>query len=147
MNKTAIKNFAIWARNKLIADISYRAGLMGITAEGIQKALPQSTGTTEFYDIGTAEPYSIAGEAVKQRKSLVDKIRAKEKETNYQTAYKYVLEEAAYTWFNRLIAVRFMEVNDYLPSHIRVLSSASGKMEPDLVTTPFEAELSFTAAE
>lgn len=147
MNKTAIKNFAIWARNKLIADISYRAGLMGITAEGIQKALPQSTGTTEFYDIGTAEPYSIAGEAVKQRKSLVDKIRAKEKETNYQTAYKCVLEEAAYTWFNRLIAVRFMEVNDYLPSHIRVLSSASGKMEPDLVTTPFEAELSFTAAE
>ena len=46
MNKTAIKNFAIWARNKLIADISYRAGLMGITTEGIQKALPQSTGTT-----------------------------------------------------------------------------------------------------
>ena len=55
MNKTAIKNFAIWARNKLIADISYRAGLMGITADGIQRALPQSTGTTEFYDIGTAE--------------------------------------------------------------------------------------------
>ena len=52
MSKTAIKNFAIWARNKLIADISYRAGLMGITADGIQKALPQSTGTTEFYDIG-----------------------------------------------------------------------------------------------
>ena len=68
MNKTAIKNFAIWARNKLIADISYRAGLMGITAEGIQNALPQSTGTTEFYDIGTAEPYSISGDAVKQRK-------------------------------------------------------------------------------
>ena len=44
MNKTGIKNFAIWARNKLIADISYRAGLMGITADGIQKALPQSTG-------------------------------------------------------------------------------------------------------
>ena len=41
MNKTAIKNFAIWARNKLIADISYRAGLMGITAGGIQKALPR----------------------------------------------------------------------------------------------------------
>lgn len=147
MNKTAIKNFAIWARNKLIADISYRAGLMGITKEGIQKALPQSTGTTEFYDIGTAEPYSIAGEAVKQRKSLVDKIRAKEKEMNYQTAYKYVIEEVAYTWFNRLIAVRFMEVNDYLPSHIRVLSSDSGKIEPDLVTTPFGAGLSFSADE
>ena len=147
MNKTAIKNFAIWARNKLIADISYRAGLMGITADGIQKALPQSAGMTEFYDIGTVEPYSISGEAVRQRRHLVDLIRAKERGTNYKTAYKYVLEEVAYTWFNRLIAVRFMEVNDYLPSHIRVLSSDSGKMEPDLVTTPFDADLSFTAAE
>jgi len=147
MNKTAIKNFAIWARNKLIADISYRAGLMGITANGIQKALPQSTGTTEFYDIGTAEPYSISGDAVKQRKHLVELIQRREKETNYKTAYKYVLEEVAYTWFNRLIAVRFMEVNDYLPSHIRVLSSDSGKMEPDLVTNPFSAGLSFTSDE
>ena len=147
MNKTAIKNFAIWARNKLIADISYRAGLMGITAEGIHSALPQSTGQTEFYDIGTAEPYTITGEAIKQRKHLVELIRAKEKETNYQTAYKYVIEEVAYTWFNRLIAVRFMEVNDYLPSHIRVLSSDTGKLEPDLVTTPFDADLEFTSAE
>ena len=147
MNKTAIKNFAIWARNKLIADISYRAGLMGITTDGIQKALPQSTGTTEFYDIGTAEPYSISGTEVKQREKLVELIRRKEKETNYKTAYKYVLEEVAYTWFNRLIAVRFMEVNDYLPSHIRVLSSDSGKAEPDLLTNPFDAELYFTAAE
>lgn len=79
MNKTAIKNFAIWARNKLIADISYRAGLMGITAEGIQKALPQSTGTMEFYDIGTAEPYSISSTEVKQREKLVELIRRKEK--------------------------------------------------------------------
>lgn len=147
MNKTAIKNFAIRARNKLIADISYRAGLMGITADGIQKALPQSAGMTEFYDIGTAEPYSISGAEVKQRSRLVELIRRKEKETNYKTAYKYVLEEVAYTWFNRLIAVRFMEVNDYLPSHIRVLSSDSGKMEPDLVTNPFDAELIFSAAE
>lgn len=147
MNKTAIKNFAIWARNKLITDISYRAGLMGITADGIQNALPQSTGTTEFYDIGTAEPYSISGNAVKQRKHLVELIQRKEKETNYKIAYKYVIEEVAYTWFNRLIAVRFMEVNDYLPSHIRVLSSNSGKMEPDLVTNPFEAGLSFTSNE
>ena len=147
MNKTDIKNFAIWARNRLIMDISYRAGLMGITADGIQKALPQSTGTTEFYDIGTSEPYSISGEAVRQRKHLVELIQRKEKETNYKTAYKYVLEEVAYTWFNRLIAVRFMEVNDYLPSHIRVLSSDSGKMEPDLVTNPFSAGLSFTPEE
>ena len=147
MNKTAIKNFAIWARNKLIADIQYRAGLMGITADDIKDPLPQSTGTMEFYDIGTSEPYAITGEAIPQRRKLVEVIRKKEKDSNYATAYKYILEEVAYTWFNRLIAIRFMEVNDYLPSHIRVLSSESGKIEPDLVTTPFDAELTFTSAE
>lgn len=147
MNKSSIKNFAIWARNKLIADISYRAGLMGITADGIKNALPQSTGTTDFYDIGTAEPYSISGDAVKQRRKLVEVIRQKGKDTDYQTAYKYIIEEVAYTWFNRLIAIRFMEVNDYLPSHMRVLSSDTGKLEPDIVTNPFDAELDFTGDE
>ena len=147
MNKTAIKNFAIWARNKLIADIQYRAGLMGITAEGIKNALPQSTPNMEFYDIGTAEPYSITCEAIQQRKKLGVILRQKEKDSDYATAYKYILEEVAYTWFNRLIAIRFMEVNDYLPSHIRVLSSETGKVEPDLVTTPFDTELDFTPAE
>ena len=147
MNKTAIKNFAIWARNKLIADICYRAGLMGITEKGIADALPQSTREAEFYDFGATEPYLVAGEAIKQRRQLVSAIREKEVDTDYATAYQYIMEEVAYTWFNRLIAVRFMEVNDYLPSHLRVLSSESGKVEPDLVTTPFDAELPFTAEE
>lgn len=147
MNKTAIKNFAIWARNKLIADVSYDARLIGITEDGIAKPLPQSFGDTQFFDIGTAEPYSISGEAVRQRNKLVEVIQQKEKDTDYETAYRYVIEEVAYTWFNRLIAIRFMEINDYLPSHIRVLSSESGKLEPDLVTTPFDAELPFTAEE
>ena len=147
MNKTAIKNFAIWARNKLITDVSYDARLIGITEDGIAKPLPQSFGDTQFFDIGTTEPYSISGEAVRQRDKLVEVIRQKEKDTDYKTAYQYVIEEVAYTWFNRLIAIRFMEVNDYLPSHIRVLSSESGKLEPDLVTTPFDAELPFTAEE
>ena len=147
MNKTAIKNFAIWARNKLIADVSYDARLIGITEDGIAKPLPQSFGGTQFFDIGTAEPYSISGEAVRQRYKLIEVIQQKEKDTDYKTAYQYVIEEVAYTWFNRLIAIRFMEVNDYLPSHIRVLSSESGKLEPDLVTTPFDVELSFTAEE
>lgn len=147
MNKTAIKNFAIWARNKLIADICYRAGLMGITEKGIADPLPQSTLDAQFYDIGAAEPYLVAGEAIKQRRQLVSVIREKEVDTDYATAYQYIMEEVAYTWFNRLISVRFMEVNDYLPSHLRVLSSESGKVEPDLVTTPFDAELPFTAEE
>ncbi len=147
MNKTAIKNFAIWARNRLIEEISYQAGLMGITASGIASPLPQSTGETEFYDIGTAEPYAITGQQVTQRAKLAEAIRRKEADTDYQTAYRFIMEEVAYTWFNRLIAVRFMEINDYLPSRIRVLSSATGKLEPDLVTTPFDADLPFTPQE
>ena len=148
MNKTAIKNFAVWARNKLIVDISYRAGLMGIAADGIRAALPQSTRDTEFYDIGTKEPYAITGGAVRQRRKLAELILQKAKSSDYETAYRSVLEEVAYTWFNRLIAIRFMEVNDYLPSRIRVLSSeGAGKLEPDLVTTPFDADLEMTGEE
>ena len=148
MNKTAIKNFAIQARNKLIADVCYRAGLVGITEKGIQAALPQSDSTTEFYDIGIATPYAISGQAaIRQRGNLAEAIRHRAADSDYPTAYRCVMEEVAYTWFNRLIAVRFMEVNDYLPGRVRVLSSESGKIEPDLVTNPFDAELSFTAEE
>ena len=141
MDKTSIKNFAIWARNKLIADIGYKASLMGITEDGISEALSQSTISTEFYDIGTDKPFAISANQIKQRKRLVEVIRKKEADTDYKTAYKYIIEEVAYTWFNRLIAIRFMEVNDYLHSRMRVLSSVSGKHEPDIVTNPFEAEL------
>ena len=77
----------------------------------------RASGGTQFFDIGTAEPYSISGEAVRQRDKLIEVIQQKEKDTDYKTAYQYVIEEVAYTWFNRLIAIRFMEVNDYLPSH------------------------------
>lgn len=148
MNKTAIKNFAIEARNKLIADITYKAGLMGITGDGIAEALPQSTGDVAFYDIGTKEPYAITGKDLRQRARLAERITQKTADTDYPTAYHAVVEEVAYTWFNRLIAVRFMEVNDYLPSRIRVLSSENrDKLEPDLVTTPFDADLELTEAE
>ena len=147
MNKSAIKNFAIWARNKLIADISYSAGLMGIKSEGIENALPQSTLSTEFYNIGNENPYSISGDAIKQRRKLVEVIRRKENESDYETAYKYIIEEVAYTWFNRLIAIRFMEANDYLPSHMRVLSSDTGKLEPDIVTNICDTELELTDEE
>ena len=148
MNKTAIKNFAIWARNKLIADISYKAGLLGITEKGIKSPLPQSTQTVQFFDIGTKEPSSITGVEIQQRKKLVEEIERKAKQSDYSTAHRNVIEEVAYTWFNRLIAIRFMEVNDYLPTRIRVLSSdSSGKAEPDLVTHAMEANLDYSAYE
>ena len=141
MNKTAIKNFAIWARRKLISDITYKAGMLGVTENGIAQPLPQSTRDLQFFDIGTKDYAEVSGIAIEQRNALVNVIRAKEQGSDYKTAFRNVVEEVAYTWFNRLIAVRFMEVNDYLPSHIRVLSSENeGKLEPDFVTTPFDTD-------
>ena len=143
MNKTAIKNFAIWARNTLIKDTMYKARLVGVSADGMQEPLPNSTKAMQFFDVGTDTPYSISGPAVQQRRSFVTVLRQKAAQSDYVTAYQSLMEEVAYTWFNRLIAIRFMEVNGYLPSGIRVLSSESGKWEPDIVTTPFDAELPF----
>lgn len=149
MNKTAIKNFAVWARQKLISDITYKAGMLGITEDGIADKLPHSTSDLEFYDIGTKDYAEVSGKEIKQRNALVNAIRKKEKENgDYKSAFGYVVEEVAYTWFNRLIAIRFMEVNDYLPSGVRVLSSENkAKKEPDLVTTPFDTDLEFTSDE
>ena len=149
MNKTAIKNFAVWARQKLISDITYKAGMLGVTEDGIAEKLPHSTPDLEFYDIGTKDYAEVSGKEIKQRNALVNAIRKKEKDNgDYKSAFGYVVEEVAYTWFNRLIAIRFMEVNDYLPSGVRVLSSENkAKKEPDLVTTPFDTDLEFTSYE
>ena len=147
MNKTAIKNFAVWARNKLRADIILKAGLLGITDKEIANPLPQSTDDLQLFDIGTSQPVRLEGKtAIDQRKSLVAAIRAKN--LKHTEAFDAVIEEVAYTWFNRLIAVRFMEVNDYLPSRVRVLSSENpAKAEPDFVTNPFDTDLDFTEDE
>ena len=149
MNKTKIKNFAIWAREKLIADITYKAALLGINEDGIAEELPQSTDDLKFYDIGTKDFAEISGIKIKQRAALLNAIRDKEKDCGkYKDAFDFVVEETAYTWFNRLIAIRFMEVNDYLPSGIRVLSSENkAKAEPDFVTSPFDTDLEFTPYE
>lgn len=149
MNKTAIKNFAVWAREKLISDIKYKASMIGITEDGIVDELPQSTKDLHFFDIGTKNYAEISSEEIEQRNALVSAIKKKERDIqNYKEAFRYLVEEVAYTWFNRLIAIRFMEVNDYLPSGVRVLSSENkAKKEPDLVTTPFDADLKFTSDE
>lgn len=147
MDKTAIKNYAIWARTKLIEDIKYKASLLGITEKGIADALPQSTTQEQYFDIGTREPYAIRGVQIAQRRSLAEAIKKKAQESDYLTAYNSIIEEVAYTWFNRFIAVRFMEVNDYLPCKIRVLSAVDGRQEPDIVQKPFDAKLDYTSAE
>lgn len=148
MNKTAIKNFAVWARRKLINEITYKAGLIGINEKGILQPLPISTGNIQFFDIGTGKPNEIFDDEIKQRNALVKRIREKESTSDYKTAFQFVIEEVAYTWFNRLIAIRFMEVNDYLPSRIRVLSSETpAKSEPDMVTAPFDTDMEFSPFE
>lgn len=149
MNKTAIKNFSVWAREKLISDIKYKASMIGITEDGIADELPQSTKDLHFFDIGTKNYAEVSGKEIEQRNALVSAIKKKERDIqNYKEAFRYLVEEVAYTWFNRLIAIRFMEVNDYLPSGVRVLSSENkAKKEPDLVTAPFDTDLEFTSSE
>lgn len=147
MDKTAVKNYAIWARTKLIEDIKYKASLLGITEKVVADALPQSTTQEQYFDIGTREPYAIRGVQIAQRRSLAEAIKKKAQESDYLTAYNSIIEEVAYTWFNRFIAVRFMEINDYLPCKIRVLSAVDGRQEPDIVQNPFDAKLDYTSAE
>ena len=148
MDKPAIKKFAVWARNKLIADTKYRAGLVGVTETTVAEPLPQSTETVQFFDVGLPQPYRIEGDAVTQRQRFVAELNKETaKQGSYTAAYQTVVDKVAYTWFNRLIAVRYMEVNDLLPSRTRVLSSADGRAEPQIVTTPFDAVLDYTPAE
>ena len=82
MNKTAIKNFAVWARNKLIADITYKAGLIGVSEKGIAQPLPQSSRDLQFFDIGTKDYAQVSGSDIEQRKALVRAIQEKENNSN-----------------------------------------------------------------
>ena len=148
MDKPAIKKFAIWARKKLIADTKYRAGLVGVTETAVAEPLPQSNETVQFFDVGLPQPYRIEGDAVTQRQRFVAELNKETaKQGSYTAAYQTVVDKVAYTWFNRLIAVRYMEVNDLLPSRTRVLSSADGRAEPQIVTSPFDAVLDYSPAE
>ena len=148
MDKPAIKKFAVWARKKLIADTKYRAGLVGVTETTVAEPLPQSNETVQFFDVGLPQPYRIEGDAVAQRQRFVAELNKETaKQGSYTAAYQTVVDKVAYTWFNRLIAVRYMEVNDLLPSRTRVLSSADGRAEPQIVTSPFDAVLDYTPAE
>lgn len=144
MDKTAIRNFAIWARKKLIEDTEKEAALYGITEKGIET--PLKSGKDQYFSVpGRARAVVISGETINQRERLARRITKAAEGRDYKDGYHAVMEEIAYTWFNRLIAIRFMEVNDYLPGHIRPLSSVTeGKVEPDLMTWPENSRLTFT---
>ena len=119
MNKTAIKNYAVEARKKWIQAIAQQAAFYGCTESG---SLSDDDITKQLADKGEF----LTRNELHARSRLVNDIRIK--------GYQNVIEEVAYTWFNRLIAIRFMEVNGYLPSGIRVLSSIDAdRIEPDCV--------------
>jgi hypothetical protein len=122
MNKNAIQKYAIWARNELIEQVKQRAFQYGIDEKGY----------------GDENASVIAGRVLsadekRQRRLFVDEIK--------KYGYNQAVEEVAYTWFNRFIALRYMEVNDFLPTHIRVFSDASGNFNPEILTNVLHLDL------
>ena len=122
MNKSAIQKFAMGARTTLMEQVAQRAYQYGITKDGY----------------GDANAVTVNGKALStqeqsQRRELVREIQTK--------GYDQVMEEVAYTWFNRFIALRYMEVNNYLPSHIRVFSNAQGAFDPEILKVAHQIDL------
>ena len=137
MDKTILKNFAVNSRNKLIEDTIYRLSLLGITEDEIQDPI-EANGMQTFQIGGTN--FSIYDDDINKRKEIIEDIESK--------GFNNFVEEVAYTWFNRIIAIRYMEVNNYLPTKTRVLSSETeGKIEPDILTDALDIDLDYTQEE
>ena len=122
MDKNSIKKFAVWARRELISRVSQRGYQYGITEDSIVPG-----------DAASVNGVVLSADEIRQRKALIDQINAKD--------YQQVMEEVAYTWFNRFIALRFMEVNSYLPSRVRVFTDADNRFKPQILTEAIDLEL------
>ena len=122
MKKSSIQRFAIWARTELIDRVSQRAYQYDITKDGYGNANAE-----------TVSGRPLTPDEQRQRRELVEQIR--------QKGYTQVMEEVAYTWFNRFIALRFMEVNNYLPSHTRVFSDSTGAFKPEILEEAMHLDL------
>lgn len=122
MDKNAIKKYAVWARRELISRVSQKALQYGISEK---ETVPASA--------ASVNGVVLSAEEIKQRKALIEQINAK--------GYEQVMEEVAYTWFNRFIALRFMEVNGYLPSHVRVFTDEDNAFRPQIITEAINLEL------
>lgn len=122
MNKTAIKNFAIWARRELIEKVTKKAKIYGIEKD------------KEMKEMDTARNGQVlTSDDKKARNILIKKID--------KDGFDEIIEEVAYTWFNRFIAIRFMEVNGYMPSHIRVFTSENNEFEPQILSEAIHIDL------
>ena len=122
MDKNAIKKYAVWARRELISRVSQKALQYGISEK---EMVPASA--------ASVNGVVLSAEEIKQRKALIEQINAK--------GYEQVMEEVAYTWFNRFIALRFMEVNGYLPTHVRVFTDEDNAFRPQIITEAINLEL------
>ena len=125
MDKNAIKKFAVWARRELIARVSQKAEQYGITEKG-------------HGDIRAdhVNGHLLSRTEQAQRQSLITRIEQAGKD-----GYEQVMEEVAYTWFNRFIALRFMEVNGYLPSRVRVFTDEQNAFNPQILAEAIHLEL------
>ena len=122
MDKNAIKKFAVWARTELITRVSLKGVEYGITEDNIEDANADSV-------CGKV----LTADEKKQRQALIAEINDK--------GYKQVMEEVAYTWFNRFSALRFMEVNGYIPSHVRVFTDEENNFKPQIITEAIHLDL------
>lgn len=122
MDKNGIKKFAIWARKELITRVAQKAAYYGITKE---VSGDPAADTVNGYLLGPVEKT--------QRQALIRKIE--------EEGYDQVLEEVAYTWFNRFIALRFMEVNGYLPSHIRIFTDKNNTFHPEILKEALDLDM------
>lgn len=122
MDKNAIKKFAVWARRELIERVSQKAMQYGITQDNIIDATADSVGGKVLTDVQK-----------NQRRALISQMNNK--------GFEEVMEEVAYTWFNRFIALRFMEVNGYLPTRVRVFTNADNRFEPQILEEALHLDL------
>lgn len=137
MDKNKIKKYSINARTELINAIKVKLATLGIDENEIQDKLSISTPDKEYY-VDDNEANALTGAQIGWRKDIVAELNRHGYQEDSKTAYKDFVEEVAYTWFNRIIAIRFMEVNNYLPSRVLVLSSEEGRNEPDIINEAME---------
>ena len=137
MDKNKIKKYAINARTELINAIKVKLATLGIDENEIQDKLSISTPDKEYY-VDDNEANALTGAQIGWRKDIIAELNRYGYQEDSKTAYKDFVEEVAYTWFNRIIAIRFMEINNYLPSRVRVLSSEEGRNEPDIINEAME---------
>lgn len=139
IEKNKIKNFSIKARVQLREAVEIKLARIGIDKKEIKNELEISTPEKKYY-LDESEANSLVGSEIAWRQEIVKELKKRGYDDDPETVLDDFIEEVAYTWFNRIVAIRFMEVNDYLPSRVRVLSSIEGKVEPDIINQALEVE-------